>query len=67
MIQDAKYCQAINIGVLVSFSYLYQKDFIVGAMDGYLPSCHTLVCIFFDNTAIVHILFLFSIRYFLFS
>jgi hypothetical protein len=29
MIQGAKYCQAINIGVLVSFSYLYQKRFIV--------------------------------------
>jgi hypothetical protein len=37
MIQDAKYCQAINIGVAVSFSFLYQKDFIVGAMDGYPP------------------------------
>ena len=37
MIQGAKYCQAINIGVFVSFSYLYQKDFIVGAMDGYPP------------------------------
>ena len=36
MIQGAKYCQAINIGVLVSFSYLYQKDFIAEAMDGYL-------------------------------
>ena len=37
MIQGAKYRQAINIGILVSFSHLYQKHFIVGAIDGYPP------------------------------
>ena len=51
MIQGAKYCQAINTGVLVSFSYLYQKHFIVGAMDG-LSSCRAQGCVFFDNAAI---------------
>jgi hypothetical protein len=40
MVQGAKYCQAINIGVLVSFSHLYQKEFIVGAMDGYSRVIH---------------------------
>ena len=49
MIQDAKYSQNIKIWVLVSFSYLYQKHFIVGAMDGLSSCCGAY---FFDNTAI---------------
>ena len=53
MIQDAKYSQNIKIWVLVSFSYLYQKHFIVGAMDGLSSCCGAY---FFDNTAIGYIL-----------